>query len=170
MGGVFRCEAVWGIMCVDICADVWVRLCYRVSAFLGVEGAGSGARCLGSEVWVGLDVVCLGTGHGTMRVVCAGLPGGFETLPLELTIKSNFLKRWLVLRSHHGLPLLHTWPGPCGKEVPSKERDLIPGTLVRAPSPHSLAKEREKENALPEVTQHAGLCFDLTLCEPGMGL
>ena len=139
---VIGCQRFWVWRVLDLGPGVWAQRC------------GWGLMLC---VWV-------------QGMLCAGLPGGFETLPLELTIKSNFLKRWLVLRSHHGLPLLHTWPGPCGKEVPSKERDLTPGTLVRAPSPHSPAKEREKENALPEVTQHAGLCFDLTLCEPGMGL
>lgn len=63
MGGILRCEAVWGIMCSDVCAAVWVYPYYRVSGFLGMAAtAGSGGRCWGSGVWVGLEVVCLGAG------------------------------------------------------------------------------------------------------------
>lgn len=60
MGGIFRREDVWGIMCLDICADVWVCIYYQVSGYLGMECAGSVGRCLGLEMWVGLGVVCLG--------------------------------------------------------------------------------------------------------------
>lgn len=78
----------------------------------------------------------------TVRVVCASLQVGFKTaskkikinktLPLELTIKSHFLKMGLASS------LGRRW-------------DLKPETVVRAPSPQS-AEEREKESAFTEVT------------------
>lgn len=71
---------------------------------------------------------------------------GFKTLPLELTIKSPFLK-FLCL----GWVARSPWEGGPIQRVESYTRDSI-----RAPSPHSPAEETEKESALPEVTQHAG--------------
>lgn len=50
-------------MCLDMCADVWVYMYDEMSEHhLEMECAGSGGRCLGSGVWVGLGVVYLGVG------------------------------------------------------------------------------------------------------------
>jgi hypothetical protein len=54
------------------------------------------------------------------------------------------------------------------KQSPIHRVESHTRALVRAPSPHSLAKETEKESTLAEATQHARFCFGLTLCDPGM--
>lgn len=69
---VSRCESnLWegrlgvrmsGGSCVWVYVLMSVCIYYQVSGYQGRECAGSVGRCLGLEVWVGLGVVCLGTG------------------------------------------------------------------------------------------------------------
>lgn len=71
MGGMFRCEDVWGIMCLDICTNVRVFgfglcwICGQVFGFRGVGGA-----------WCGVSA-CRDV-YGTVRVVCTRPPDGFQ--------------------------------------------------------------------------------------------
>lgn len=70
----------------------------------------------------------------------------FKTLPLELTVMSPFLEVSAPGMGAQALP---------GNQVLSKEWDLTPGTLVRAPS--LLLPERKQKGKVTSLRSHSML-------------